>query len=81
MHKKQIQKEIKEFYERYSFPEYEKWDSPTTLIAKDVKDIKERLLGRPSWTVTVIITLLSTLAFSALTFSFTVIHQYVIKGG
>lgn len=53
----------------------------TAFVAKDVKDIKERLLGRPSWTVTVIITLLSTLAFSALTFSFTVIHQYVIKGG
>jgi len=44
MNKEQIQKEIKEFYERYSFPEYEKWDSPTTLIAKAEKGIYAQML-------------------------------------
>lgn len=44
-------------------------------MAKDIKDMKERLLGRPSWVVTVIISLLSTLAFSALTFAFTIIRE------
>jgi hypothetical protein len=47
----------------------------TNLVASDVKEIKERLLGRPSWSVTVIIAFLSTLAFSALTFAFTVIKE------
>lgn len=46
----------------------------SSIVAKDVKDIKERLLARPSWVITVIISLLSTLAFSALTFSFTIVH-------
>jgi len=48
-------------------------------VAKDVKDIKERLLGRPSWIITVVIAFLSTLAFSALTFSFTIVHLLINK--
>ena len=43
-------------------------------VRTDIKDIKETLLRRPSWAVAVIITLLSTAAFSALTFAFTVIR-------
>ncbi len=46
------------------------------IMLKDVREIKEKLLARPSWTTTVIITFLSTLAFSALTFAFTVIKEY-----
>lgn len=46
-----------------------------SAIAKDVKDIKEQLLGRPSWTITCIIAFLSTLAFSALTFAFTILKD------
>lgn len=46
-------------------------------IATKVEDIKDKLLGRPSWTVTVIITLLSTLSFSSLTFAFTIAHQLI----
>lgn len=49
-------------------------ESVSSILA-DVKEIKDKLLSRPSWMVTVVITLLSTLAFSALTFSFTVIHE------
>jgi hypothetical protein len=44
-------------------------------LAKDVKEIKEKLLGRPTWAVTVVIAFLSTLSFSALTFAFTIIHS------
>lgn len=46
MQKKQIQVEIKEFYERYSFPEYEKWDSPTTLMVKAEKGIYAQMLDK-----------------------------------
>jgi hypothetical protein len=49
-------------------------------LTKDIRDIKERLLSRPSWFVTVIITLLSTLAFSALTFAFTIVHELTRLG-
>ena len=32
-----------------------------TNVCNDIKDIKDKLLGRPSWAVSVIITLLTTL--------------------
>ena len=48
-------------------------------VRQDIKDIKETLLKRPSWAVAIIITLLSTFAFSALTFSFTVIRMIAGK--
>lgn len=44
-------------------------------LSKDVKEIKEKLLGRPTWAVTIVIAFLSTLSFSALTFAFTLIHS------
>ena len=49
------------------------------VVAKDVKEIKEKLLARPSWAVSIIIAFLSTLAFSALTFAFTIIREYTIR--
>ena len=42
-------------------------------IKRDIKDMKEGLLKRPSWTITVIITLLTSLSMASLTFAFTVI--------
>lgn len=47
----------------------------TVDIVKDIKEIRDRLLSRPSWVVTGIIAFLSTLSFSALTFVFTIIHE------
>ena len=32
-----------------------------TNVCQDIKEIKDKLLGRPSWAVSVIITLLTTL--------------------
>lgn len=49
-------------------------------IKKDIREIKDKLLGRPTWAVTIIITLLSTLAFSSLAFALTVLRLIVFKG-
>jgi len=39
-------------------------------VRTDVKDIKEKLLGRPSWWITAIITGLASICFSLLTYIF-----------
>ena len=41
-------------------------------ICKDIKEIKNKLLGRPSWAVSVIITLLTTIACSSIIYIITV---------
>jgi hypothetical protein len=48
-------------------------------VRSDIKEIKDKLLRRPSWIVTIIISFLSTLAFSALTFALTVEKMLMIK--
>jgi len=48
-----------------------------TELKKDVKEIKDRLLGRPTWIITVIITILTAVTCSSLTFAFTVIRAKV----
>ncbi len=44
---------------------------------KDIKEIKERLLGRPSWAVCIVITLLSSITFASLTFAFTIVSEFM----
>jgi len=46
-------------------------------IKKDIRDMKDGLLKRPSWAITVIITLLTSLSFASLTFAFTVLRMGV----
>jgi len=43
-------------------------------IKSGVKDMKDSLLRRPSWFVTVIITILSALTCSSITFALTVLR-------
>ena len=47
------------------------------VMAKDIKEIRERLLGRPSWAVCVIITLLSSLTVGSLAWCFAVLRLIV----
>lgn len=49
------------------------------IIEADIKSIRNSLLGRPSWFVTVIITLLSTLSVSSITFALTILKMVAIK--
>jgi len=37
-------------------------------VCQDIKDIKNKLLGRPSWSVTVILSILSTLSVGLIVF-------------
>ena len=37
-------------------------------MSEDIKDIKDRLLGRPSWIVTIIISSLTTISTSLIVF-------------
>lgn len=41
----------------------------------DIKDIKDGLLKRPSWSVTTIITTLTAISVSSLTFAITVLRM------
>ena len=43
-------------------------------IKGDIKDIKTTLMGRPTWAVTVIITVLSAISVSSLTFALNTLH-------
>lgn len=54
-----------------------KEDAKDTRI--DIKEIKECLLGRPSWAVTVIIAFLSSITIGSLTFALTA-FKYVNGG-
>lgn len=38
-------------------------------VRKDVREIKDRLLGRPTWAVTTIITILTAVSCSSITFN------------
>ena len=49
----------------------------TKSFNQEIKLIREQLIGRPSWAVTLIITFLSTIALSSLTFVFTVAKMAV----
>ena len=46
-------------------------DSQIESIAKDISEIKEKLLARPSWSVMTIITLLTTVCASLAVFILT----------
>jgi len=46
-------------------------DNQIELIAKDIREIKEKLLARPSWSVMTIITLLTTVCASLAVFILT----------
>ena len=49
------------------------------VLTKDVREIRDKLLGRPSWSITIAISILSTIAFSSLTFAFTVMRDVALK--
>ena len=40
-------------------------------VCQDIKDIKNKLLGRPSWAVTIILSMLTTLSASLIIFIIT----------
>ena len=49
-------------------------------LKEGVNDIKNGLLKRPSWSVTVIITILTAISCSSITFACTIIRMALAKG-
>jgi len=48
-------------------------------VEEAITDMRDGLLKRPSWSVTIVITILSSLTFASLTFSFTIIRITFLK--
>jgi hypothetical protein len=46
-------------------------------VRLDIKEIKDTLLGRPTWAVTVIITILTALSCSSITFAITALNAVI----
>lgn len=51
----------------------EDFDKETKDIKNDIREIKDNLLNRPTWTTTVIITILTAVSCSSITFAVTVL--------
>lgn len=49
------------------------------VVEDAIAEIRDGLLRRPSWAVTIIITILSSLTFASLTFAFAVV-RYIYLG-
>lgn len=46
-------------------------------VRSDVREIKDRLLGRPTWTTTAIITILTAISCSSITFAVTALKMVI----
>ncbi len=52
-------------------------EKSTDELWEVITEIRDRLLGRPSWVVTVIITILTSITVSSITFASTLLHSLI----